>query len=176
MHNKRSFTFLVIAITLLVGGAILWILNIMNVIEGPWSSILGVIFTILGIVLGLLQWHVQLLSDASPSNTHSPNQRKRYFQLEGFNLGVDKQKGALVIYADKNLRGATINLHCGFDRLNLHADSATNIVERKMDGRPVFVGVFPSLEPRNYTVYLNSQKRIAQTTIYSNHVSEIDWR
>src|SRR5947209_5233498 len=47
---------ILIAILLFAAGAIIWILNIGHVIQGAWSFILPVIFTVLGVLFALFQW------------------------------------------------------------------------------------------------------------------------
>lgn len=55
LQEKRSLI-AVIAILFLIGGAMLWILNAQGIIQGSWSSILLIIFTVLGVIIGLFQW------------------------------------------------------------------------------------------------------------------------
>ena len=38
-----------------IGGATIWILSIENIISGPWSAIMAVVLTVLGLLLSLLQ-------------------------------------------------------------------------------------------------------------------------
>lgn len=42
------------ALLLLVIGTIIWVLNIIGVIPGPWSSVFGAIFTGTGIIIAVL--------------------------------------------------------------------------------------------------------------------------
>ena len=101
MHSRGYFRFLIVALILLAGGATIWILNIEELVKGPWSNIIGVLFTVVGIILALLQWHGQMLSTTFTQEAGSPTNRR-------INLSVDQQKGALIIYTKKHLRGTTI--------------------------------------------------------------------
>ena len=175
--NQKYFIFVTIAILIIAGGAIIWILNIEKVITGPWSSILGAIFTVLGAVLGLLQWYSQFTSEipAAPSTYIEPQQRY-HAQPAEIDLCVNESKGALVVYTKKDLRGTTINLTSGFDTISFQTHVATNVVERKIKNRRFFAGIFPSLEPGNYTVHINARQRVAKVTVLPGQVAEIDWR
>ncbi len=63
--QERRFIIISIAILLLVGGTILWILNSQGIIQGSWSSILLIIFTVFGIIIGLFQWLYPVSSPTS---------------------------------------------------------------------------------------------------------------
>src|SRR5262245_10800622 len=53
-HRRLSISFL-LALLIAFVGIVVWILNIVGVIPGPWSSIFGAIFTVSGVVLTLPQ-------------------------------------------------------------------------------------------------------------------------
>jgi hypothetical protein len=169
MHNKHS-NFLNVVLFLVAIGAIVWILNVEGQIRGAWSNILGVIFTVLGIIFALLQWHGQMVSAALGPGTNEV--AKQEVKLDG-----NQQTGTLVVYTKKQFRGATIYLFRGFDASGAYADLAANIVERRTNGKTVFIGTFPVVEPGNYKVITkNVQVRAAKTTIYAGQMAEIDWR
>ena len=54
--RERRFLILGIALLFLLAGATLWILNSQGIVRGSWSSTLLIVFTVLGIVVGLFQW------------------------------------------------------------------------------------------------------------------------
>src|SRR5690242_5542337 len=124
LFQKR---FLLLGILLLlIGGVIVWILNAVGLLMGPWSSILLIVFTGLGVTIPLLQWWWPspvgiVFAAQSPSFVQ---QRLSSIQAH---LGVSKRKGALIVKTEKALRGATIHLYRGFDRDDLHPDMASNI-------------------------------------------------
>ena len=59
---KRVMT-AIIAILLLSAGALLWILNTEHRIQGDWSTILPIIFAVLGVIFALLTWLVPFSPD-----------------------------------------------------------------------------------------------------------------
>src|SRR5947209_2358819 len=59
-----------VAIFFLVAAATLWILNSQGVIQGSWSNVLLIIFTFLGVLVGLFQWLFPI-SNSSPAPVHS---------------------------------------------------------------------------------------------------------
>jgi len=89
-------------------------------------------------------------------------------------LGLKEHKGALIVYADKMLRGKTVDLYEGS-----HSDgklhSSSNVVEQKMGERDLFLAIFPSLNPNDYTAFID-WKYYARATVSANQVVEIDWR
>jgi hypothetical protein len=145
-------------------------LNVEGQIHGAWSNILGVIFTVLGLVFALLQWHGQMISaTVVPVTSEIAKQEAK--------LNGNQQTGTLVVYTKKQFRGTTIYLFRGFDACGAYADLAANIVERRTNGKTIFIGTFPLVEPGNYKVLTkNVQVRAAKTTIYAGQMAEIDWR
>lgn len=175
---KRKRVILIITVTLLiVGGTVVWILNVNT--RSPWSSMLGIVCTALGLFLGFLQWYVQAFPEIACSTPISPTreiERWRLPQIGGVAEAATRNKGALIIYTRKQLRGTTINLSHGFDTEHSEACAATNVVERKIDDCTVFTGVFPLLEPGNYTVYTNTRQFLSKVTVSPGYITEIDWR
>ena len=53
--RKRVIT-AIIAIFLVLAGALVWILNTEHIIQGDWSAILPVVFIALGVIFALLTW------------------------------------------------------------------------------------------------------------------------
>jgi hypothetical protein len=82
----------------------------------------------------------------------------------------------MVIYTGKRLRGSNISLCKGFHTSCVNVVEATNVVERAINGVQVFAGIFPALEPGNYTVFGKQQKLVAPITVYAGDVTEVDWR
>jgi tetratricopeptide (TPR) repeat protein len=69
--QERRFIIISVAILLLVGATILWILNSQGIIRGSWSGILLIIFTVAGIIIGLFQWLYPLSSPPSQAQPHA---------------------------------------------------------------------------------------------------------
>ncbi len=64
---KRVIT-AIIAILLLIAGALVWILNTEHIIQGDWSAILPVVFLALAVIVALLTW----LFPFSPDRPEAP--------------------------------------------------------------------------------------------------------
>lgn len=67
--RERRFLILGIALLFLLGGATLWILNSQGIVRGSWSSALLIVFTVLGVVVGLFQWLFPITSP--PQQQHA---------------------------------------------------------------------------------------------------------
>ncbi|TMC22122.1 MAG: hypothetical protein E6J34_07460 [Chloroflexi bacterium] len=52
IRYTRVFFFL--APTLIAGGTVIWVLNILHILPGPWSSIFGAVFAGIGMIITLL--------------------------------------------------------------------------------------------------------------------------
>ncbi len=70
--SERRLIIAIVAILFLIGGATLWILNSQGIIQGSWSGILLIIFTVLGIVIGLFQWLFPITA-SSPQQPIAPS-------------------------------------------------------------------------------------------------------
>ncbi len=57
-EKRKRMIFTIFIEILLVGVAVVWILNILGIISGPWGAILAAIFTVLGVEIALLQSQV----------------------------------------------------------------------------------------------------------------------
>src|SRR5438105_1965845 len=91
-YKLMSLVFALTTILLIVVGATIWILNIEKVINGSWSSIFGVVFTVFGVALSFLQWHTQssnkVPTQAPASLTRRLSQQVHQAQIEGTISGV----------------------------------------------------------------------------------------
>src|SRR5260221_3678915 len=58
----------IIAVLLSSAGALLWILNTEHKIQGDWSTILPIPFTVLGVLLALLAWLFPFSPDQSEAS------------------------------------------------------------------------------------------------------------
>ncbi|TMC15534.1 MAG: hypothetical protein E6J34_21910 [Chloroflexi bacterium] len=148
----------------------------MSIIPGPWSTILGAAFTVISTVLGLLQWHAQSSPEVISPSLHPLDQQALSVYLTEIPLGITKRKGALIVKVKKKYLGVTLRLCRGFGPPSLATEVVSNIIERQIDGSSMFIGIFPKLEPGNYTVYLHDPTKGAPVTIHSGQPSEIDWR
>ncbi len=176
--KQKSLLLKAIVIPLILLGASIWMLSISGMIKGPWSNVLEVAFTVFSVVLTFLQWHIQSSIETQPAPINSPTQQADQDNLLIGNLtiGVNKQKGLLIVYTKKNLRGKTVLLNQGFDRAKAEIFAASNVVERRRGSRILFTSIFPSLEPGNYTVSIRPRRLEAQVTVFPRQITEIDWR
>jgi hypothetical protein len=177
-HHKRLFQKRILIpgiLLLLISGVIVWILNAIGLFLGPWSNILLIVFTGLGVIIPLLLWWW-----SSPvgivSETQSPSFVQQHLSSIQAHLGVSKRKGALIVKVEKTLRGATVYLYRGFDRDDLHPDKASNIILRKIDGSLTCIALFTALEPGNYTILVSDTELKTNVTIQAGQVAEIDWQ
>jgi len=98
---------------------------------------------------------------------------REYFErvhTEQVVLNIGPGIGALVVYAREEFRGREIELSLkGYDVLKTH----TAILERKVNGRVMFAGVFPSLPAGDYKVWSNPP---IEVTVAGVQVAEVDCR
>jgi hypothetical protein len=174
--KRKRLALMSIALLLLAGIAVIWIVNATSVL----SSILSIVFTLLGVMLTLLQWPSQseLNSQISAKSPLSSGQSQKHFyeEIEGIDLAVNKRKGALLVYTRKDLRGSHVNLSTGFRSHNLKADMASSVIGRKRKGGRVFLAIFSSLDVGNYTIHTDSQEFVTKVSILPGRVEEVDWR
>lgn len=178
--GQRRKIFISVAVFMIMGGAIVCVLNILGYVQGPWSSIFGVFATVLGIVFTIPQG--TLASSENPLLSSNlveiaANQPlRRDIEIHGISLGLGENRGALIVKVNRQLCGSTIILCYGFDNVSLIAHLATNVEKYRIDGHSVFAAIFPSLEPGNYTVYIDSQEYRSKETIYAGWISVINWQ
>lgn len=175
---QKRLAFLRIIVLLILGGAIIWILNIQGIVPGPWSSIFSAVFTVIGVIVALLPWHQPSPARISRGPLSLPlfQPRMPNVPLEETNLGVNRRKGALIVKVRKKLVGSTVYLCHGFDNPVSSADVASNVVVRMVGHSPTFVAIFTALEPGNYSVSVHSTEQRTNVTIKAGQVAEIDWR
>jgi hypothetical protein len=177
--KQLSRIFLVGIIALMSLSALIWILNSEGIVQGTWSTIFPVVFTVFGIILALLQWYTQASPRSAAPSLLPPvprNQTTNHKPDRGVDLGLNDGKGALIVYTNRCLRGTTINPASGFNMDSLRHQLAANVVQRNGQRHHLFVGVFPSLEPGNYTVHFKARQRVAKVIVPPGYAVEIDWR
>jgi hypothetical protein len=191
-HKRLHTTLIVVTVLLIIGGAVIVVLNTEKTISGPWSDILGPSSTALGLILSLFQIVPLNLLLQSPARDGAssrspvtkpagkqviPGPEEHHSHIIGMPTKIRKGKGMLVVYARKNLRGETIDLSRGFDVGQFTTHVATNIVERNTsDGRTLYIGIFPELDPDNYIACISSKQKAARVTVLTGQIAEIDWR
>jgi len=88
-------------------------------------------------------------------------------------LDIGQDIGALIIYTTPELCGREIEVSLRQqDAKRVHVD----VLERRIDGRPVFAAVFPGLREGDYDVWGNATNPICAVTIIGGKVASLDWR
>lgn len=88
-------------------------------------------------------------------------------------LDIGEGVGALVVYVPAELRGAQIEVSPkDLDAPMWHTD----VLDRRIDGRTVFAGVFPQLPAGGYRIWTDQPAVQTAVTIVSGQITEIDWR
>jgi hypothetical protein len=88
-------------------------------------------------------------------------------------LDIGQDVGALIIYTKPELCGREIevSLRQG-DGQRVHVD----VLERRIDGRPVFAAVFAGLREGDYDVWENATNPTCAVTVIGGKVASLDWR
>ena len=88
-------------------------------------------------------------------------------------LDIGRDLGALIIFTVPELRGREIEVSPrGTDAKRVHVE----VLERRINGRPVFAAVFPGLRAGDYDVWNNAPNPSDSVTIVGGEVASVDWR
>jgi hypothetical protein len=174
--KQKRHVSLSVLIALLLAATLLWVMNIENIILGPWSNIISAIFTAFSVVITLIQLHTQSLPEGSLNIDTLPPQKKHENYNDSISLGVNKRRGAVIVYTSRKLRGKLTLLVSSSQEENSCICMNSNIVERINSNRKVFSSIFPSVQPGHYTISIQSQQLSTDITVFSGCISEIDWR
>jgi hypothetical protein len=88
-------------------------------------------------------------------------------------LNIGRDIGALIIYTMPELRGREIEVSPrGSDAKRVHVE----VLERRINGRPVFAAVFPGLRAGDYDIWNNTPNPSDTVTIVGGEVASVDWR
>jgi hypothetical protein len=90
-------------------------------------------------------------------------------------LDIGEDIGALILYTPSGLHGQEIEISpVGDDRSRVH----TAILERSVNGRTVYAGVYAELRAGDYRLWGDSSvaDRPQRVTIAAGAVAEVDWR
>lgn len=88
-------------------------------------------------------------------------------------LDIGQDIGALVLYTDAELRGREIEVSPqGSVAKRVHVE----VLERRINGQPVFAAVFPGLRAGNYDIWENALNPTGTVTIVGGEVATVDWR
>ena len=87
-------------------------------------------------------------------------------------LDIGGDIGALIIYAEGELHGREIEVSPRGSTTRVHVE----VLERRINGRPVFAAVFPGLRAGEYEIWENARKPSGTVTIVGGEVATVDWR
>jgi len=88
-------------------------------------------------------------------------------------LDIGQDVGALLIYTKAALRGREIEV----SPLGIAKRVHVEVLERRVNGQPVFAAVFPQLRAGSYEIWeKNALDPIGTATIVGGEVTTVDWR
>jgi hypothetical protein len=88
-------------------------------------------------------------------------------------LDIGQDVGALIIYTVPELRGREIEVSPrGSDRKRVHVE----VLERRINGVPVFAAVFPGLRVGHWDIWDKGPSPSASVAIVGGEVATVDWR
>ena len=88
-------------------------------------------------------------------------------------LDIGRDVGALIIYTKAELRGREIEVSPqGSGAKRVHVE----VLERRINGQPVFAAVFPGLRAGDYDIWENAPTPSGTVTIVGGEVAAVDWR
>jgi hypothetical protein len=88
-------------------------------------------------------------------------------------LDIGQEVGALLIYTKAELRGREIEVSPqGSGAKRVHVE----VLERRINGRPIFAAVFPGLRAGDYDIWENAPNPRGTVTIVGGVVTTVDWR
>lgn len=88
-------------------------------------------------------------------------------------LDIGQDIGALIIYTEAALRGREIEISPrGSVATRVHVE----VLERRINGRPVFAAVFPRLRAGDYDIWDSAANPNGTISIVGGQVATVDWR
>jgi hypothetical protein len=160
---------------LLIAAVVVWILSTIHLLQETWATMLNAIFTGLGTIFALLQWHIQA-APLSPDIPVSLTPEKQILPKAFARALTKKREGAVVVYASRKWRGTTLYLVPGLQGTTESIEAVSNVVEQWVAGQRRFCCHFPAVPPGHYTLVALTKRRRVHVTVYPKHTSEVDWR
>ena len=113
------------------------------------------------------------MSAQGTDHTGTPNYWTRT-HTETVVLDIGGDVGALVLYTPPEFHGREIEISpIGQETQRVH----TAVLERVVDGRSVFVAVYPKLPAGMFRLWSDDdQARVKRVQITAGQVTELDWR
>jgi hypothetical protein len=88
-------------------------------------------------------------------------------------LNIGQDIGALIIYTEAALRGREIEVS---PRGSAATRTHVQVLERRINGQPVFAAVFPGLRAGDYHIWEEAPDPRGTVTIVGGEVTTVDWR
>src|SRR5260221_10669797 len=92
---SKRLTLIAIAIPIIAGGTIIWIMNAAGIIGGSWSTVLGPVSAAFAVLLGLLALPLKRLQPDRHFSTLPVPLQRQFMQIEGVNLAINEHREAL---------------------------------------------------------------------------------
>ena len=86
-------------------------------------------------------------------------------------LDIGEGVGALILYTTPDLAGEEIELS-----LEGQPRTHTEVLERRINGEPVFAAVYAPLPEGHYRIWGYDDRSTTEVDIVGGQVAEIDWR
>jgi hypothetical protein len=87
-------------------------------------------------------------------------------------LDIGDDIGALIIYTDATMLGTEVEISpTGQDGCRTHKD----VLQREINGRPVYTAVFDKLREGNYTLWVDDAPHFRDVAITGGVVAELQW-
>lgn len=87
-------------------------------------------------------------------------------------LDIGQEVGALIIYTEAALRGREIEVSPRGTAARVHVE----VLERRIEGQPVFAAVYPGLHAGEYDIWGDASDPCDAVTITGGAVATVDWR
>jgi len=88
-------------------------------------------------------------------------------------LDIGEDVGALLIYCHPQLRGQQIDVS---PRERLWERVHTDVLERRVNEKPVFAALFLALTAGTYVIWNHDARPVGEVIVNGGQVSELDWR
>lgn len=87
-------------------------------------------------------------------------------------LDIGRDIGALILHTDAGMVGVEVEISAaGRDHERSHKD----VLEREINGRPVYTAVFDKIREGSYTLWVDDVARERDVVITGGAISELDW-
>jgi hypothetical protein len=104
-----------------------------------------------------------------------PPQHERYAARphpEAVVLDLGADVGALIVHTDPGMHGAEVEISAtGEDDVRSHKE----VLEREINGRPVYAAVFDGVREGSYTLWVDDVACARDVVVSGGTIAELDW-